>query len=307
MMSDSRNVAFGHDASRYFAGVGTGIPVQRAVYARYLIAAIAVFVAFSAREFASDELIHRLPFTFFIPAALVAGWYGGFGAGLAAFLGGLLLGDYFFLEPHNAFGPIAESGRLSIAIYTFTCFVAMCLLELRHAANWELAQRIDRLRSRAAEPQGAGVTPSTGLHDCLPDWICEFLYTTPENRSVRLRYTVAVGALVIGFALRYLSGDELTYRLAFAFFVPAILLAVWYGGFGPGLVALVGGLLLANYFFQPPHMAPFPLTGIGRASAGTYALTCLIWISVLELLHATNRNLEQELERVQRGEAQPPA
>ncbi len=307
MMSDSRNVAFGHDASRYLAGVGTGIPVQRAVYARYLIAAIAVFVAFSAREFASDELIHRLPFTFFIPAALVAGWYGGFGAGLAAFLGGLLLGDYFFLEPHYAFTPIGESGRLSIAIYTFTCFVAMCLLELRHAANLELAQRIESLRFALAGRRSAETDPSAGDDDGLSDWLRNFLFTTPENRSVRARYIVAVGALTIGFALRYLSVDELAYRLAFAFFVPAILLAVWYGGFGPGLVALVGGLLLANYFFQPPHMAPFPLTGIGRASAGAYALTCLIWIGVLELLHATNRNLAQELQRVQRGEAQPPA
>ena len=305
MMSDSRNATYGQDASRYLAGIGSGIPVQRSVYARYFIAAIAVLVAFAAREFASDELIHRLPFTFFIPATLVAGWYGGFGAGLAAFLGGLLLGDYFFLEPHYAFTPIGESGRLSIAIYTFTCFVAMCLLELRHAANLELAQCIESLRSKLTGSRNVDPQASVDNYDGLPDWLRKFLFSTPEQRSVRLRYTVAVGALVIGFALRYLSVDELAYRLAFAFFVPAILLAVWYGGFGPGLVALVVGLLLANYFFQPPHVAPLPLTGIGRAAAGTYALTCLIWIGVLELLHATNRNLGQELQRLQHGAAPP--
>lgn len=283
-------------------------PAHRSAGARYVFAAIAVSVGFGLRYLLSDQLVDRLPFTFFIPATLLAAWYGGFGPGLFALVGGLLLGDYFFLELHDALGSLTTAGRLAIGVYTVTCLAGMGLLDLLHATNSNLERQLERLRQETeGRPGGSGEEMASALtgpaarYEEMLNLFCGFLFTIPAKRSLSSRYIVAVGAVVIGFALRYLASDEtVIFRLAFMFLVPAIFFAVWYGGTGPGLVALVGGLLLANYFFQPPHVAPVPMTGVGRVAASAYTLICLIWMALLELLHATNRKLEQELERLRR-------
>lgn len=283
-------------------------PAHRSAGARYVFAAIAVSIGFGLRYLASDQLADRLPFTFFVPATLLAAWYGGFGPGLFALVCGLLVGDYFFLEPHKALGALTTAGRLAIGVYTVTCLAGMGLLDLVHTTNLNIERRIERLRQESDDRQsGIGEITANALagpaarYEEMLNLFGGFLFTTPAKRSLSSRYIVAVGAVIIGFALRYLASDEtVIYRLAFMFFAPAIFFAVWYGGTGPGLVALVGGLLLANYFFQPPHIAPVPVTGVGRMAASAYALICLIWIALLELLHATNRKLERELERLRR-------
>ncbi|MBI4189280.1 MAG: DUF4118 domain-containing protein [Betaproteobacteria bacterium] len=274
-------------------------PTQRSVGARYVVAAVAVSIAFGLRYVAPDELIDRLPFTFFIPATLLAAWYGGFGPGLLAFVGGLMLGDYFFLEPHRALGPLSDVGRLATGVYTVTCLAGMSLLQLLHTTNLDLEQQIERARRQADDPQyGVNAEPeesqATRYGEMLK-LISGILFATPAKRSVSSRYLVAIGAVTIGFALRYLVSDEVIHRLAFVFFVPAIFFAIWYGGIGPGLVAMAGGLLLANYFFLMPGSTS--LTRLGLA-IGTYTITCLIWMASLELLYATHRKLEHETERL---------
>jgi K+-sensing histidine kinase KdpD len=74
-------------------------------------------------------LDNRLPFAFFLPAAMVAAWYGGLGPGLLAAGLGLLTGDYFFLPPHVAWGPLGEAERTAITIYALTSTLAVVLLD----------------------------------------------------------------------------------------------------------------------------------------------------------------------------------
>jgi K+-sensing histidine kinase KdpD len=261
--------------------------VRRSTRARYAFAVVVVAIAFAMRYLVSEDVIHRLPFTFFIPATLLAAWYGGYWPGFVAFLGGLMLGDYFFLEPHYALGPLSSAGRLSVGVYTITCITGIGLLELLHVTN----QRLEKQCGFAPGEQAILATePQASLYLERALAVVErFVLTVPNKRNMGTRYVVALAAVAAGFALRYLESDEVIYRLSFVFFVPATFFATWYGGLGPGLLALVGGLVLANFFFSPPGSGPILI----RMGPAVYALTCIVWIGVLELVHATHRRIEQ--------------
>jgi K+-sensing histidine kinase KdpD len=124
-----------------------------------------------------------------------------------------------------------------------------------------------------------------------------------HNRNVAAKYAVAVVALGVAFGLRFGLYDSLEYRIPFAFFTLATLIASWYGGLGPGLVAAVGGLLLADYFFMPPHS---PARGLGeteRTAIGIYAMTNTLIVVLFWHLHNKLRNAEDELRKAQAGES----
>lgn len=110
-----------------------------------------------------------------------------------------------------------------------------------------------------------------------------------------LQYAVAMAALGAAFVLRYRIYGTLDNRLPFAFFVPATIVAAWYGGLGPGLLAAAGGLLLGDYFFLPPHHAFGPLSEPERAAIGLYAMNVVLIVAFFAHLHARLRELEEKL------------
>lgn len=143
------------------------------------------------------------------------------------------------------------------------------------------------------------VHPGASGHDA-PDLVSEILFSAPATRRAISRYGFAGAALAVAFSLRYLVHDELLYRLPFVFFVPATLIAAWYGGLGPGVAAMTGGLLLGDYFFLEPHDAWGPLSPAARMAIGGYTLSCLVGIGVIQVLHATNRRLERRIQDLRR-------
>lgn len=133
--------------------------------ARYGVAAAAVTVAFSVRYALYGDLDNRLPFIFFVPAAIVAAWYGGLGPGLFAAAAGLLLGDYFFLPPHHALGPVGDAGRVAVGLYTVTTVLGVVLIEHLHARIRRLECTLHKEReAQAAQRTAAGgsLTPGDG-------------------------------------------------------------------------------------------------------------------------------------------------
>ena len=68
------------------------------------MALLCLLAAFALRLMLNEMLGDRMAFVFFAPAAMVAAWFGGFGPGLAVMVGGMLLGDYFFLYPQGVLG-----------------------------------------------------------------------------------------------------------------------------------------------------------------------------------------------------------
>lgn len=119
----------------------------------------------------------------------------------------------------------------------------------------------------------------------------------PYRRSATLRYGVAVLAVMAAFAIRYLVYGDLLNRIVFTFFVPAALVAAWYGGLGPGILATVLGLLLGGFFFLPPRDALWPLGNRELMALGIYAVTTAVCVILCESLHHRIRRFERALDR----------
>ena len=113
-----------------------------------------------------------------------------------------------------------------------------------------------------------------------------------RNPSVVQRYGVAIGAVLVAFVTRYTVYGTLDHRLPFAFFTISTLIAAWFGGLGPGLLAAVAGLLLGDYFFLPPHQSEALLGEAERTVIGTYALTNTLIVVLFWNLHSRLRDLE---------------
>ncbi len=116
------------------------------------------------------------------------------------------------------------------------------------------------------------------------------------------KYAVAVSAVALAFVLRYSIYGTLDHRLPFSFFTTATLIAAWYGGLGPGMLAALAGLLLGDYFFLPPHQSGSPLGEAERTAIGSYALTSTLIVVLFWNLHSRLRDLDGRLGRSKDGE-----
>jgi len=97
------------------------------------------------------------------------------------------------------------------------------------------------------------------------------------RRSVLTQYGVATLAIVVAVALRWALETLLLGTASYIFYMPAILLASAYGGWGPGMFATILGLFGGIFFvadFRPfsggdiIHALIFALVGIGTAWRG---------------------------------------
>jgi K+-sensing histidine kinase KdpD len=126
---------------------------NRTTVEKYAVAAALVGAAFALRFGLFGTLDHRLPFSFFIPATIIAAWYGGLGPGLLAAVAGLLLGDYFFLPPHQAEGPFGEAERTAIGMYAMTTTLIVVLFAQLHARLRDLEHKLDNRPGASTEPR----------------------------------------------------------------------------------------------------------------------------------------------------------
>ena len=121
------------------------------------------------------------------------------------------------------------------------------------------------------------------------------------------RYAVAVAAVAAAFAIRYGIYGTLDNRLPFAFFTSATLIAAWYGGLGPGLLAAVAGLLLGDLFFLPPRQEGEAYGEVVRTGIGIYAMNAALIVLLFALLHTRLRDLEDKLKGGSRDGSDSPA
>ena len=66
-------------------------------------------------------------------------------------------------------------------------------------------------------------------------------------------YGVAIAAFGLSLVFRYLLRDSLGTTVPYLQFYPAIIVAAWYGGLGPGLLITIISAVAAMYFFLPPN------------------------------------------------------
>jgi PAS domain S-box-containing protein len=72
------------------------------------------------------------------------------------------------------------------------------------------------------------------------------------GRPAWLSYMVSALAVIIAAAIRWQLSESLGYHANFVTFYPAVAIAGLHGGFGPGLLATVLSVILADYFWLPP-------------------------------------------------------
>jgi K+-sensing histidine kinase KdpD len=124
----------------------------------------------------------------------------------------------------------------------------------------------------------------------------------PRSPTHLQRYAVAIGAVVLAFTLRYSLYGTLDHRLPFSFFIPATIIAAWFGGLGPGLLAAVAGLLLGDYFFLPPHETGAPMGEPERTAIGLYAVNTALVVLLFWHLHSRLQEREDELRKMRGGD-----
>jgi K+-sensing histidine kinase KdpD len=282
-------------------------PFRRSALRRYGVAVLAVAVAFIIRYFIYSDLENRLVFTFFVPAAMVAAWYGGLGPGLLAVALGALIGDFFFIPPRFALWPLDVPGIRGMIVYSVTTLLCVGLSENLHRHIRRLEQTFDRARTDHHRLVHAGKDdPLTGpvsvaiaayaAEDCTHGhW--------PFQRPLALRFGVAILMVAAAFLLRYWTFGSDDNRFPFLFFVPASLVATWYGGMAPGLVTTAAGLLLGDYFFLSAHETYGPLRESERMAIGLFAVTTTLCVMLFESLHNRIRRLEHALERARHPHA----
>ncbi|MCK0510990.1 hybrid sensor histidine kinase/response regulator [Aromatoleum buckelii] len=114
-----------------------------------------------------------------------------------------------------------------------------------------------------------------------------------NRRRATNGFVVAVAAVAIASAGRWLLDPWLGGNLPFFTFYFALLVAAWYGGLKPGLTAVVLGLAIGIYFFAPPRLA-WPVDSIiNRFDALRFALIGVCLAGICESLHRYRRRAEQ--------------
>ena len=117
-------------------------------------------------------------------------------------------------------------------------------------------------------------------------------FSLHPERPIALRYGLPILAVALAVLIRLPLHGLLGTETPFLLFFPAILLAAWYGGLGPGLLATGLSALAADYFFIPP----FSLFDLPELSEGVQlAVFCGagVLISLLnEELHRSRRRAE---------------
>jgi signal transduction histidine kinase len=116
------------------------------------------------------------------------------------------------------------------------------------------------------------------------------------------RYAGALLCILVAFCIRYWLTPLLGEELPFMLFIAASLVAAWYGGAVAGIVALLLGLFLADYFFLA--RAKGDLSHPAEALYFVrYIFTASLGIGLIETLHRSRRRLQGEVARRKRSEA----
>ncbi len=264
-------------------------PYRRSSLLRYSVAILAVLLAFSIRFVIYGDLQSRLVFTFFVPAAMIAVWYGGLGPGIVATVLGILLGEYFFVSMRGTLLPLGVREAMSLSVFGVTTLVCVILCENLHRTIRRLEYVLSRLRHPAHFPADAPALTPEALA----------FRGGYMQRSLFRRYGLTAAVVLLAFLLRYwLFGTQDT-RFPFIFFVPAAMIAAWYGGLGTGLLATAAGLLLGDYFFLSEHEALGAVRELERLSIGMYSVSSTTCVLLFEVLHDRILRLEHAIERAQ--------
>jgi len=110
---------------------------------------------------------------------------------------------------------------------------------------------------------------------------------------------VAIAAVAIAFGARYGIYGTFENRIPLGFFTLSTLIAAWFGGLGPGLLAAVAGLILGDMFFLPPHSTEGGIGEVSRTAIGIYAITNALVVVLFWNVHARLRDAQDRVRRLE--------
>ncbi|MDB6012049.1 MAG: chemotaxis protein methyltransferase CheR [Gammaproteobacteria bacterium] len=116
---------------------------------------------------------------------------------------------------------------------------------------------------------------------------------TPFQQSL-LGYLIAIVATAAVATIRLAISDTVGNFAPTGTFTVAIVIAAWYSGLGPGLLATALSALTADYLLTPAHHTFRIATSSGAVSLGVMVFTGVLLSLLCESLHRTRRRLEAE-------------
>src|ERR1041385_277359 len=108
------------------------------------------------------------------------------------------------------------------------------------------------------------------------------------------------GVAIVSVALGCLAREALTpgigpTTLPFIFFFPALAIAAWFGGLGPGLLAIVLSALAANCFFSTPVHVLSIKSRYDLLALVAFVFASLLIVSAVQAMHLARRQFAAEI------------
>ena len=122
--------------------------------------------------------------------------------------------------------------------------------------------------------------------------------------SLSLRYGCAVAAIAVAVCVRLLLNPILEDKFPFATIFLAVMVAAWYGGFGPALTATALGALASAFIFLPPR-GSFAIHGFENQAGILLYLEVSVTIALLGGAMRTAEQRAMQAEDSQRRQREP--
>ena len=125
-----------------------------------------------------------------------------------------------------------------------------------------------------------------------------------KARSVRrsspfLRYGVAVIVIALALGVKLLLDPLIADQSPFLLFAAAVMVAAWFGGLGPGLLATALGAVVADYYFLAP-IGSFTPPGVAFLPLFLFVLQGALISLLAGALRSARRRAEASTEQARR-------
>ncbi len=120
-----------------------------------------------------------------------------------------------------------------------------------------------------------------------------------RRSSPFLRYGVAVIAIALALGLKLLVDPLIAQQSPFLLLAGAVMVAAWFGGLGPGLLATALGAVVSDYYFLPP-LGSFTLPGVAFLPLLLFVLQGALISLLAEALRSARRRAEASTEQTRR-------
>ena len=118
------------------------------------------------------------------------------------------------------------------------------------------------------------------------------------GRSFIARYGVAILSVAIAAVVRWFLQSQFGDRAPFTTFYIAVMVAAFYGGLGPGLLATVLSTLMGSYFWLLPAGSVHPSRSANWLALVMFVPTLVVITVLTEALHKARRRAAADARRV---------